>query len=77
MTTRSLVAASHGRLLDVEVRAEAVELCLEVLVAAVDELDAGDPGGALGGQGGDQVAEAAAQVGDVDVGAVQLGRARR
>ena len=42
-----------------------------MLVAAVDEVDALDPAGALGGQGRDEVGEAAAQVGHDDVGTGQ------
>ena len=55
---------------DVEIGAQAGELFGEALVAAVDDVDAGDPGGAGGGQGRDEVAEAAAQVRDVNVGAL-------
>src|SRR5947209_1603407 len=57
-------------------RAESVELRLEVLVATVDQPDTAHPGGALGCERGDEVAEPAAQVGHRDVGAVQLGGPR-
>ena len=61
---------------DVEVGAEGVELREELLVAAADDPDVADDRLALGGEGGDEVAVAAAEVGDLDVGAVQRGRAR-
>ena len=50
---------------------EGLQLGHEVLVAAVDEVDALDPAGALGGQGRDEVGEATAQVGNDDVGTGQ------
>ena len=50
-----------------DVGVQGPELAHEVLVAAVDEVDALDPAGALGRQGGDEVGEAAAQVGHDDV----------
>src|SRR5690606_34930057 len=52
---------------------ETGELVEEVLVAAVDEFDAVDFARALSGQGGDEVAEAAAQIGNVDAGALEVG----
>src|SRR3954465_14646284 len=51
----------------VKIRAEPFELGQEVLVTAVDNVDAGHPRGAGGGQGGDEVAEAAAQIRNVDL----------
>src|SRR5699024_6022638 len=53
--------------------AEAGELVEEVLVAAVDQFDAVDLARALSGQGGDEVAESAAQVRHVDAGALERG----
>ncbi len=55
--------------LDVEVRAERAQLLDEVLVAAADEADVAHGGGARGRERRDEVAEAAAEVGDLDVGA--------
>jgi len=57
------------------VRAQGGQLALEVLVAAIDQVHAVHPGGALGRQRRDQVGEARPQVGDDQVGGVQLGRA--
>ena len=61
---------------DVEVGAEGVELREELLVAAADDPDVADDRLALGRERRDQVAVAAAQVGHLDVGAVQRRRAR-
>src|SRR3954451_6973905 len=63
-----------ARSAQLDVRTQGVELALEVLVAALDELHAVDPRGALGRQRRDQVAEPGPQVGDHQVGRVQLGR---
>src|SRR5699024_7967200 len=52
---------------------ETDEFVEEVLVAAVDEFDAVDFARALSGQRGDEVAEAAAQIGNVDAGALEVG----
>src|SRR4051812_38208155 len=51
-----------------EVGPELAQLADEVLVAAGDDADVGDGRRAVGGEGRDQVAEAAAQVGNLDVG---------
>src|SRR5690606_8129707 len=58
-----------------DVRAEGVELAHEVLVAAVDDVDAAHPRGALGGERRDEVGEAATEVGDLDVGRLERRRA--
>src|SRR6478609_1639463 len=59
---------------DVEIGAEAGKLLGKARIAEVDDVDAGDPRSSRGGQGCDQVAEAAAEVWDVDVGSLELGR---
>src|SRR5262249_14105165 len=62
------------RLWALDVRAKRGELALEVLVPAADQVDPEHPRRTLGGQCRDQVAEAGPQVGDDQVGRVQLAR---
>mgnify|MGYP003482061067 CR=1 FL=1 len=50
----SLMCGSLLPVRDVEVRTQALEFVQEVLVAPVDQFDAGDAGRALGCQGGDK-----------------------
>src|SRR6187455_2046333 len=61
--------ATRGLSDDVEVGAERVELGEELLVTTPDDADVAHHGLALGRQGGDQVAVAAAEVRHHDVGA--------
>src|SRR5688572_2945792 len=57
---------------ELEVRPEQLELRDEVLVAARDDADVRNRRAPLGREGRDQVAEAAAKVGHLDVGAGEL-----
>src|SRR5687768_5919375 len=57
-----------------EVGAEIAQLVHEVLVAPADDADVAHGRRALGAQCRDEVAETTAQVGNLDVGAVQRGR---
>src|SRR4051812_36657563 len=68
---RSTSVRSGRRELPAELRTQRLELLGEALVAPVDQADPADRRGALGRQGGDQVAEPAAQVRHLDVAGTQ------